>query len=292
MSTTNKLPRVAVIIPTLCDAGRRAGLLRAIDTVLTQDSVELETIILVNGDRYDPELLAQLRTDPRLRVVQQQVGSLPAALRNGRMEVTSDYFAFLDDDDEYLPGALRTRVAPMLHDADLDAVATNGYRGTGTESYVEHPSQINRDPFGAMIRSNWLASCGGLFRSAAIHADYFDGKTKYFEWTLLAFRVLYAHHKVKFIDVPTYRVNDSPGSLSKSLEYQRASAGFIEYLMSMDPPRHIRRELQAKLAAAWHDLSDQFRKTGDRGAAWQCHLRSLIGRGGLKYLPYTRRLMF
>lgn len=284
---------VTVIIPTLCDSARRAALSRAVESVLSQDGVAVTLVIIVNGTRYDPALLAQLHADPRLRVVYQEAGSLPAALRLGRTQVSSGFFAFLDDDDEYLPGALQTRVAPLLADPQLAVVATNGLRGASAAArYLDNTHAINDDPFAAMIRCNWLASCGGLYRSAAIHADYFDGTTKHFEWTLLAFRILMAGHKTLFVDVPTYRVFDSAGSLSKSLDYQRASVGFLEQLLSMQPPERIRRALRRKLSAAQHDLSSQFLHAKDRSNAWRYHLQSLTGPGAWRYLAYTRRLFF
>lgn len=284
---------VSIIIPTMCELRRKASLLRAIDSVLQQDAGDVEVIVIVNGDRFDPELFAEVKADARLRVYYQQIGNQHAAQRFGRTLVIKDYFAFLDDDDEYLPGALKIRMAPLLEDLTLDMVATNGFRREMADSrYVdEDAASINRDPFATMIRRNWLASCGGLYRSRAIHIDYFDGKTKHFEWTLLAFRILLANHKVLFVNVPTFRVFDSPESLSKSLDYQRAAAGFIEHLLSFEPPLRIRNALQRRRSAAQHDLSFQFLTLGDRKSAWRFHLKSLIGPGGWRYLAYTRRLL-
>ena len=286
--------RVSVIIPTTCELRRQASLLRAIQSLHAQQGIDVDVIVVVNGKRYDAGLLDALRARSDVRVHYQEEGSLPAAQRFGRSLVTEEYFAFLDDDDQYLPGALKIRIAPMLTDPALDVVATNGFRGElGNARYIDDgTAAINSDPFAAMIRSNWLASCGGLYRSKAIHADYFDGKTKHFEWTLLAFRILFAGHRVLFVDVPTFRVFDSPESLSKSLEYQRASAGFIEHLLSFEPPTRIQNALQRRLSAAQHDLSFQFLTLGDFKNAWRFHLKSLMGPRGWRYLPYTRRLLF
>lgn len=283
--------RVTVIISTMCEAARRVSLLRAIGSVRSQD-VPGVVLLVVNGMRFDAELLEQLKADPGLRVEYRQEGSLPGAVRYGRSLVTTEFFSFLDDDDEYLPGALRTRIEPLLADATLDVVATNGYRGSGEQHiYLDKTDHINRDPLTAIIGRNWLASCGGLFRSTAIGVDYFDGKTKHFEWTLLAYRILFANRRVLFVDVPTFRVNDSPDSLSKSLEYQRASAAFYQHLLTLQPPARIRRALRRELSAAWHDLSEQYRRSGERARAWQCHWRSLIEPDGLRYLLYTRWLL-
>ena len=43
------------------------------------------------------------------------------------------------------------------------------------------------DPLRALVIENWLASCGGLFRSDRVSIDYFDGVTRHYEWTFLAY---------------------------------------------------------------------------------------------------------
>lgn len=284
--------RVTVIIPTMCERARRASLLHAIESVVSQEAVTTELIVVVNGERFDPELLAQLRADPRLRVEYRAEPSAPGAQRHGRTLVKSEYFAFLDDDDEFLPGALKARVDAMDAHQTVSLVVTNGYFGTNKQRYVDDGDGINRDPFAALVRSNWLASCAGLYRSAGIGTEYFNNNRKFLEWTLLAFRILNDGHKVLFIDTMTYQINDSPISLSKSLEYQGGSAEFISYLIALKPPARIQAALRRKLTDAWHDLSDHYLRVGDKANAWRCHLRSLVGPGGLRYLLYTRRFLF
>lgn len=281
---------IAVIIPTTCEPSRCASLSRAIDSVLSQEGVDVEPIIVVNGNRYDEGFFVELRGRRELRVCYQEEGSLPAALRFGRTFVTQDFFCFLDDDDEYYPGALQMRLAPMLKDADLDVVATNGDMSDGLRVY--NVDAVNQDSLSAVIKENWLASCGGLFRTSAITVDYFDGVTKYFEWTLIAFRIAFAGHKIQFLDVPTFRIHDTPDSLSKSAEYQRSLVSFIEFLLDFDNPPRIRNALRHKLSAAFHFLSNQQLISGQRGPAWRYHMRCLAQPGGWRYLSYTRHLMF
>src|SRR5690348_6425889 len=106
--------RISVIIPTTCETRRWASLRRAISTAASQENVSTEVIVIVNGDRVDPECFKQLRGMHNLKVVIQKEGSLPLALRYGRSLVSSPFFCFLDDDDEYLPGGLWQRLQPML----------------------------------------------------------------------------------------------------------------------------------------------------------------------------------
>lgn len=282
---------VSVIIPTTCELRRKESLARAIHSVVLQDVGEVEVIVVVNGERFDPELFAQLKADARLKVHYQHEASLPAALRYGRTLVSREFFSFLDDDDEYFPDALRVRLTPMLHDAAVDVVVTNGYmmEAGAWQLRVRHPHAVNREPLEALIKENWLASCGGLFRSSTITPDYFDGHTKYFEWTLLAFRLVLAKRKIIFLEAPTYRINETAQSLSKSREYHQSAIGFIHYLMTLDTSPRVRKALEYKLAAAWHGASEDYLNAGERTRAWRCHVKSLLHPGGLKYLGYSWR---
>jgi glycosyltransferase involved in cell wall biosynthesis len=286
------MTKISVIIPTTCEERRATSLRRAIDSVLSQHDVEVELIIVVNGQRFQPERLEALRRDPALITSYVETPSLPYACRHGRSLVSGDYFSFLDDDDEYLPDALATRAAALEGDPSIDLVATNGYSGSAEHLYLTHTTAIESDPLAAMLEENWLASCGGLFRSASCGEELFIDLPKYREWTLLAFRLLLAGKRLRFIDRPTYRINDSPESASKSREYRLASAAVIESLLSLPLPPHVKRRLRPRLLAARHDLSVMNLEEGRRAAAWALHLQSLAGFSGLRYLTYTRRLFF
>lgn len=283
---------VSVIIPTTCELRRKASLLHAIDSVIHQAGVGVAVIVVVNGNRYDPELLEQLRVNPHLQVEYREEASAPAAQRHGRTLVKTDYFAFLDDDDEYYPAALQTRLAPMLRDPTLDVVVTNGdvnIKGV-RQRKVQHTHTINSDPIVALLNENWLASCGGVYRSATITTDFFDGHSKFFEWTLLVFRLVLAKRKILFLDQPTYLINITAQSLSNSHEYHQSLVGFLSFLLKFDTSPRIVKALKRKLAAAWHGRSQDHLAAGQIAKAWQCHFKSLRYPGGLKYLSYTWHL--
>jgi glycosyltransferase involved in cell wall biosynthesis len=164
---------VSVIIPTACRTERAAAIRRAIESVLTQENVDLELIVIVNGPTYDRHLRHELEANPALRVAYLPEPNLPAAIRHGRSMVTRPFFAFLDDDDEYLPGALETRAAEMLAHPRVDVVATNGFWGPDKSPYIKHTDGVEVDPLKALLKGNWLGSCGGLFRSATVCQEYF-----------------------------------------------------------------------------------------------------------------------
>ena len=95
--------RVSVVITTR----NRAELLkRAIDSVLSQQGVDLELVVVDDGSEDDtPAVLAAIR-DERLRAIRRTNGGLSAARNTGIAAVSGDWVAFLDDDDMALPGWL------------------------------------------------------------------------------------------------------------------------------------------------------------------------------------------
>ena len=285
-------PAIAVIIATSCEAKREAAIWRAIDSALTQGDVTVELIVVVNGARFDRSLLDRLRSHPRLAVHYREEGSYPAAVAHGRTLVATEFFAYLDDDDEYLPGALRTRAAPMLEDPAIDFVATTGYLNSGAGDVIAYRPRANleQEALKELLRANWMQPCGHLFRSSSVTLDYFDAKTKYYEWTLLAFKLAMTR-RLRFLDVPTYRKHDSPESLYKSPAVTEGAVAASELMMALDTSHQVRGRLIELRAGALHATSDSYRLSGDYWRAWRFHLRSLRHRAGWKHLAYTRYLL-
>jgi glycosyltransferase involved in cell wall biosynthesis len=286
------LPTVSVIIPTTCEARRWESLQRAIDSARDTEGVEVSVIVVVNGKRFDQACLDELQSRSDIAVAYRDEGSAPLAQRHGRSMVQTEFFAFLDDDDEYLPQALAHRCTPLLADPSLDFVATNGYRRLGTEDriVVSNAQSVQADPLAALTRENWLASCGGLFRTASVSLDYFDNPAPFLEWTYLAYR-LALDFKMAFVDVPTFRINDTPASLSKSAAYREAELSVLLHIAGLPLPRAVGRQVRGKVGRVYHDLSFEARLQGQGARAWLLHARSLLLPGGWRYLGYSRKLL-
>jgi len=286
------LPAVAVIIPTTCERVRWASLERAIGGILAQEGVRAQVIVVVNGERYDHACFEALQGMPGVSVLYRTVGSAPLAQAAGRAAVDTPFFAFLDDDDEILPGALATRVAPLVADPALDFVVTNGYRnraGIDARAILDSGA-IQADPLQALCRQNWMASCAGLFRSSTVGAAYFADPAPFMEWTYLAFRLTLGL-RMRWIDQPTYRINDSPASLSKSERYLRSELEILRRVLALPLPGPVRQAVRHKIGATCHVFSERARGQGQRAEAWRFHLGSLAQPGGWRYLLYSRKLV-
>lgn len=292
---SNMRPSVSVVIPTTCESGRRPLLCRAIDSVFSQTDVDIELIVVANGNRVREDLYDELQADRNLRLARLETASLPAAQRHGRSLVTKEYFTLLDDDDELLPGALGNRTRSLQEDCSVDVVVANGYvtyDGSTDELHVKNFDFARVDPLVSLMHRNWLASCGALFRTRTIPIDFFDGVTKYHEWTLLAVRILLANRKLVFLDEPTFRKHEEiDNSLSKSAAYRNSLIDFLTMLLAFDMPTPARNALMKKIGRTLHSKADECRRHGYLTVAWKYHLRSMSYPDGWRYLLYTRRLL-
>lgn len=283
---------VSVIIATTCETKRRHSLFKAVRSVLDQEGANVDVIAVVNGGRVDCECLQELRLTPGVKVIIESVGSYPKAIQIGRKNVVAPFFGFLDDDDEYLPNAVANRIGPLLSDSSLAFVASNGLRRLGDVDHtvVKDADLANKQPLQSLARENWLASCGGLFRSSSIGPEFFDGKTAHLEWTFIAYKLALTKTSM-FVNIPTFIINDSAGSLSKSDAYSEAEADVLPKILSLELPISVNRAVKEKLGRALHNIASRKSEKGEWFLAWRFHIASVLCRGGWKYLLYTRKLI-
>jgi glycosyltransferase involved in cell wall biosynthesis len=286
--------QINVIIRTTADARREKQLYRAIESIKNQKGVHAIPLIIVNGTTYKKELLAQLLARDDVRCAYIKEASTGKSMRVGRELVNSEFFTFLDDDDELLEEALSIRLKPMLEDPSIDLVVTTGYEVNGTNRQIHIPDIIKcqANPLDAIIERCWLASCGGLYRADSITEDFFDGVTDHIEMTLLAFKIAINNKNILFINQPTYIVNDTPQSMSKSHDHLETTAHVLEQMRRYKMPANIKRKLEKKYRDALHVLSSEYCAQNMPLKAWMFHIRSIKPPFTLKYLAYTRKLLF
>jgi glycosyltransferase involved in cell wall biosynthesis len=101
-------PDVTVVIPTL---NRPELVTRAVRSALEQTLREVEVVVVIDGpDEATHKALAAIG-DSRLRVLElPERGGAPAARNAGVRAARGAFVAFLDDDDEWLPGKLLAQV--------------------------------------------------------------------------------------------------------------------------------------------------------------------------------------
>lgn len=281
------MPKVSVIIPTTAEEKRFPLLQRAVTSASQPDT---KIIIVANGPRTDPAVVASFRNQPNIIVTYREEGNVSAARMAGLKISDTDFFCFLDDDDELLSGALDVRIHTI---GDFDILVTNGYRNDGTDRPLVTlaTDEINRDPVGSFLQQNWFASPASLFRASAVPTSLFDIKLKYFEWTWLFFNLHLSGVKIKFSGEYTYRINEGHGPrASRSETYTEAYAPFLHSLTLLPIDAKYKITIRKNYQTALNAASIAALSKGLRYNAWCAHFRCLFA-GGWQYLPYTRRLL-
>lgn len=116
--------QVSVVIPT----HNRSGLLkRAVQSVLKQTYKELEIIIISDGstDNTDEVIEDLKEMDPRVRGISYGPAEGANVARNKGIDVaTSNYVAFLDDDDEWYPDKIEAQMNIIKKNNQIGLVYT------------------------------------------------------------------------------------------------------------------------------------------------------------------------
>src|SRR5215831_15471164 len=122
----NSGPDISVVLATY---DRRHSLPRAIASVLAQDDVRFELIVVDDASRDGtPDYLATL-ADPRILVITAERNGGPSAARNlGLKAARAGIVAFLDSDDAYLPRRLSAPLAAFAADADIVCTLSSAVR--------------------------------------------------------------------------------------------------------------------------------------------------------------------
>lgn len=238
--------RVSVIMPVYNGA---RYVQEALESVLTQTGPEWELIVVDDGSTdASPELLRDLaQRDNRIRVIRQDNAGQSAARNAGAAIATSDYLAFLDQDDRYHPDHLCTLLGYLeahpeagLAYSDVDVIDETGrliarqvisrsaFPFTGHVHPKESILDCLRDDMGilpgsAMVRKQAFAEAGG-----------FDPALCGYEDDDLFVRIFW-RWKLAFVNSPglVYRLHRM--SATRTLRYTRSGALYFQKLKELYP---------------------------------------------------------
>ncbi|WP_423822289.1 hypothetical protein V5738_18375 [Salinisphaera sp. SPP-AMP-43] len=287
-------PRVDIVVRTMADDQRAASLFRALDTIQDQRGVWARPIVMVNGDRRSPAVMARLLR--RAGIVWRVMDAPdPAnALVQGVRRVEAPFYMVLDDDDELLPDALHGLI-PATPSADRwDVLITNRYCHSDGVIQIETADLEAQaaDPMNSLLDDNWLAPGRAVFRTATVTAALIDVGQFNQEWTHIAMRLVRHGLRLQFRDVPSALCHDTEGSASKSDLCRQNEIHFWNTIgaeITMDRP--LRRRIATKRANLLHSMAVRRAQGGQPWAAWHYHLQSLRPPHFFKYILYTRKLL-
>lgn len=287
--------RVTVIIPTLCERERTDTLEHAIKSIRDGNLTAIKILLVINGQRFDSQLVEKLKGRTDIEIIQIAEGSLPNAHYVGRKAITTEFFSFLDDDDEFLPGSLDIRIKSLDDNKQADIVVSNGYNnrnGRDIKVYSDLNS-VSSLPLSYLYKENWLSSCNSMFRTNSIDVSFFNDPHAYMEWTWLAFMLCMKNKTIIGLDELTFRCNDTSDSLSKSTNHLQSRVTLYKRMLAMTPPSDIEKTINGKMVDAWHQISEKELKNGNKSTAFMAHIKSITShKNGIKYLPFTRKFLY
>jgi glycosyltransferase involved in cell wall biosynthesis len=223
-------PTIAAVIPAY-NLGPYIG--RAVESALRQTRA-LDEIFVVDDGSTDqtPQILAAF--GGRIRVIRQANAGASAARNAGILAATSDWIAFLDGDDEWLPEAIALLGGIVQRHPELVWATGNFFRcdcDAGHRQWEDitppRMEAIQRnlgggEVFGSYFVAHNLFAAGCtdtmiLRRDAIIEAGLFLPGQKRINDMDLWFRVAYRHPAIGFVVQPlaVYHL-DIPGSIVKA----------------------------------------------------------------------------
>lgn len=235
MTTPTPQPKLSVIIPVY---KVEPYLHQCVDSVLGQDYDNLEVILVDDGS---PDGCPQIcddyaAADSRIRVVHKSNAGLGMA-RNSGLEVASgDYVTFLDSDDWYNPGVLKTIMETAIRD-DAGVVMYGFKRQLADGNFADeltYPEKrvFSADELPALAASfiHWRPETGrhismsvwsALFRSDVIRHRFYSEREVASEDIAFKAQAVLQAQKVVFVPVlaSCYRYNNT--SLSKTYSFDK-----------------------------------------------------------------------
>jgi glycosyltransferase involved in cell wall biosynthesis len=230
---------VSVVIP-VHNGGRTVA--RAIESALAQLYPAVEVVVADDGSTDDTREVVG-RYAGAVRVVEQPNRGAAAARNLGFRAARGEFVAFLDADDEFLPGRIEQGVAPMAADTSVCATFCRLYR--------EYPDG-SRDIYGDAYRrcrafpehlwpSSHAQTSGAICRRTAVErVGPFDESLQSHDDLDLWIRIAETFRVVEIAE-PLAVFHDTPGSYSKTWDGARSEADYyrvIERALARCPERY------------------------------------------------------
>lgn len=294
------MPQVSIVMPLY-----NKGLLvkRAIDSIRNQTLSDWELIVVNDGSTDESPALAASYADPRIRLLHQANQGPGAARNTGIAAARSQWIAFLDADDEWLPDHLSVALAELQSREEARVYVS---------SYVEIPenkhtwdmlrnsklwrgsvSNLIAEPEGLVIAAAYMSPCSTVAHRDVLHkwGGYLEEGCRYAEDAYLFLKLLF-HEQVLFGSKSTVLVHNEASELHVSKRVRRPLEPFLTSPEEIRKgcPDHYREALEGFLSIRAFKTACVLSYWGDWRAAAQ--LRARFNRPGANKLPYSRMSLF
>ena len=178
------MPEVTVVIPT---RDRPELLAVTLHSALWQRDIDFAVVVVDDGSRTDPREGVEALNDPRVQVIRHPSSLGVARARNYGIETaTSEWIAFLDDDDVWAPAKLALQVAECTSsgrdwcyagavDVSPDLTVLSAPPPVEPDDVMARLGRFNPVPgggSGVIVRSELLRRAGGFDAQFHTFADW------------------------------------------------------------------------------------------------------------------------
>jgi glycosyltransferase involved in cell wall biosynthesis len=296
------MPDVSVVLPTY----NRARLVGAsIQTLLAQEGVDCEIIVVDDGSTDETAAALAALGDPRVRVLVRPHAGIAAARNAGIAAARAPYVAFHDSDDVALPGRLSVPVEYLRAHPDIDLVIQNG-RLLPPEDDPSAPEDAWIGPALAetlagreitvaeVFRWNLGQLQGMCFTRRSLEATGpFDPTFTILDDLDLVLRATVRFRAV-FLDVPAFAYRRHPAGISRDRERLREEAiRLADKLVQVHPeavPLVGEAAFARRQARRWARVARHRARTGDAVGARQALARARALRP--RHLGYHLRALW
>lgn len=271
--------RVSVVIPVYNSA---ETIIRAVESVLCQDESSIEIIVVDDGSMDGSAELLAARYPQQVIVIRQENRGAAAARNRGIAAARGEFVAFLDADDEWVPGKLRLQTERM--EANPEAALC-----FADMSHWEHGREVHS----SYIRERGLGACGGrifdrLLRECFIFTPTVVVRRGVFEtvgpfdeglricedydlWLRIAERF-----ELVFVDAPLLKRHRTGANLTGDrLLYAQSSIALFERLLAgQKGNRERERIIVSQLADAHRNVAYHYREAGELHQSQTHYLKS------------------
>ena len=272
--------KLSVVIPAY-NRERTVG--RTVESVLAC-GVPAEVVVVDDGSK-DGTADAARAFGPAVNVVRQANGGPAVARNTGAAVAAGDVLAFLDSDDEWLPGVAADAVAALERHPEVDVLFCETLCGNPADGYRPLSETTGRGRFGELLTHPLEPDLFALDRTALVRAmtdrnQMFLGSTFVRRAALAASGLfdpglfggedyelclrLAARHRVAFLARPLARYEKHPGGLSADPD--RMAREFALAMRRFARLPELTRDERRRAAAAHRRLSFEYAyRAYDRG---------------------------
>jgi glycosyltransferase involved in cell wall biosynthesis len=217
-------PLVSVVMPSL----NQAEFIRnSIDSVLNQDYVPIE-LIVIDGRSSDGTVDILKDYDDRLRWVSESDGGQTPAINKGFRMATGEIIGWLNADDLYLPGAVRTSVEFLAQRESADLVYGDADHidrdGRLIAPYPTEPFSLSRLQQTCFICQPAVFFRRRVFDRVGILDEYFSSAMDYEYWVRVAQRGEIVYCPVRLAQS---RLHREAKTIRLRLEHQRLAVEVV-----------------------------------------------------------------